>query len=260
MISSNSPVIYVEIANWDKYNPRTNAKRYSWFRFEAGFFGDEDLRDLSGPHLLVFIYLCCARTKGQATIAEIKIRHCATNARTTDEDVRAAVKILAERGLIILHDGPLASANEVVPTRTTSHDNVRPRTKSRLRTNVRTNERDNPPPASPDPTDLALADEWVDFARSRSDTARPNRDAYAKAVAQMRGLGLSPQDVRDTLAWIRGSDFWVKVAWSPVQLVKSKDGSRKLDTVRAQMAKTKPVAKTSTPFLTLEEIDALDRG
>jgi hypothetical protein len=122
-------------------------------------------------------------------------------------------------------------------------------------------EKSNPPrPAGPDPVDLELADEWAAFARSRSDTVRPNREAYAKAMAQMRGLGLSPQDIRDTLAWIRSDDFWSRVAWSPVSLVKSKGGSRKLDTVRAQMAKAKPVAKTSTPFLTLEEIDALDRG
>lgn len=93
----------------------------------------------------------------------------------------------------------------------------------------------SPPPPPPHPFDLELAEEWAAFARTKSDTVKPDRLKYADAIRRMRTLGLSEAEIRSTLAWIKADDFWSRVAWSPTQLVKSKGGIRKLDNVRAQM-------------------------
>lgn len=187
-------IFQIEICNWDKYNPRSDAKRWSWFRFQADFFGDEDLRDLPGPHLLVFVYLCCKRANSREKIAEFKLRHCAAAARTSEEDAQQAIHTLASRGLIVLREISRTDPNVDVRERTDSDESESPRTDP-FPTDVRTNGRTSlcPPLAadddSPDrfgPSDLVAI--WNEhrgsLAKARmTDKRRPKAAARIKENA-----------------------------------------------------------------------------
>jgi hypothetical protein len=120
----HNSTLHVEIVSWNKYNPRADAKKWSWFRFQNDFFDDEDLCDLSAAHLLVFVYLCCYRAKTLSPVFEVKVRHCALKARTSIEDAERAILTLVERGLIVLHAQP----SQEVPERTDPNADVRERT------------------------------------------------------------------------------------------------------------------------------------
>lgn len=51
------------VNNWAKYNPRTDRKNYSWFRFENTFFIDPHLYSLSVESKMFLIYLFCEASK-----------------------------------------------------------------------------------------------------------------------------------------------------------------------------------------------------
>lgn len=145
---------HVEICNWDKYNPRSDAKNWSWFRFQVDFFDDEDLDDLPGSHLLVFIYLCCKRAKSPDRIVELKPRHCAKKARTTVADVELALRSLADLGLVKIHTDTNADVRERTDTNATGPD-----------TNADVRERPNP-----FPTDVTLRND-TDVTNERTGNA-----------------------------------------------------------------------------------------
>lgn len=156
------PIIQIEICNWDKYNPRADAKKWAWFRFQVDFFDDEDLDDLPGPHLLVFVYLCCKRAKSPDNIVEIKVRHCAKKARTTVADVSAALRGLADLGLIKVHNNTYVDVRARTdpnvdvrerpnPYPTIRYDTLRNDTDDTIRTDVRKPSASCPPSAEQAP-------------------------------------------------------------------------------------------------------------
>ena len=90
---------------------------------------------------------------------------------------------------------------------------------------------------TPLPCDYALGDSWWDFAYSVVPTMKRNREASANAIRLMREVdGLTEAQIRETLEFIRGDQFWRQQALSPVALRgRSKNGLKKLENVRLAM-------------------------
>ena len=123
----------IEIVNWDKYNPRSEAKAWSWFRLENDFFDDDDLFDLSASQVLVFLFCCCRRSKAGSSVFKLNPGQAAQKTRTTTDDVLSTLALLVERVKVQIHEPH-------VRPRTSTHASVRENTDPSP-TNVRTYER-----------------------------------------------------------------------------------------------------------------------
>lgn len=87
---------------------------------------------------------------------------------------------------------------------------------------------------------------WSKFAQEVmpwKKAASINVDAYAKAIDRM--MKLLPKDTtpEHVLNFVRNDDFWRDKATSPPNLIQSRKGHRKLDTVLVQMQKAAPPAE-----------------
>ncbi len=67
-----SDSIEIKILNWEKYNPRSDVKKPSWFRLENSLFDNPDFYEFSHEELCAMIYIFCMASKknsnGDATI------------------------------------------------------------------------------------------------------------------------------------------------------------------------------------------------
>lgn len=94
----------VEIINWDKYNPRNDAKAWSWFRMQNDFLEDPDFDDLLAADLLVFVFLCSCRSKAAKPIFKVSLKQAAERARCSTADVEHALRIFEAQGKIKVHE------------------------------------------------------------------------------------------------------------------------------------------------------------
>lgn len=60
----------IEILNWEKQNPRKDAKRYSWFRFENDFFKNDEFFHMSHTTRSLLVFLMC-----EVSQKNVKILH-----------------------------------------------------------------------------------------------------------------------------------------------------------------------------------------
>jgi hypothetical protein len=111
------------------------------------------------------------------------------------------------------------------------------------------------PPAPPDPLDLALVNNWAEYARAESATARPDVEAWCDAVRLLRRDGFTHEELAAMLAFARADDeFWRGKATSLVALrSRSKNGLLKAENLRNAMRAAQrlqrgaPAAPTSKP-------------
>ncbi len=164
---SSSAVLRVEIVQWAKYNPRTEAKAWSWFRLDNDFFTDPDFYDLTTAQLLVFVYLCCRQSKAGGTVFKLNPRQTAETVKSDPETILETLRVFEALGKIRIL--PLDEARR----RTSTYVDVRestftPKSVPYERTNERTNETDgqevdsevdSPSPAK-SPSPMRLAELW----------------------------------------------------------------------------------------------------
>jgi hypothetical protein len=164
----------VEIVNWDKYNPRHDAKKWSWWRFQNDLFDDEDLEDLTKTDIIVFAFLCCRRNKAAKPVFDVKAEKSCKRARCTLNEFIDSANNLENLGLVKIH--------------------VRERT----RTNVDVRER-----TDPYPTD-GRTDVVTKRARTSTDVPPINPTSKAVALAPL----FAPTPSPDALEEPRGADVW----------------------------------------------------
>lgn len=93
-------------------------------------------------------------------------------------------------------------------------------------------------PASPDPTDLALATKWAEYAKAESKTAKPKLDEWCDAVRLLRRDGFSIEELEAMLAFAReDAEFWKDKATSLTGLRtrSKKNGLLKAENLRNSM-------------------------
>lgn len=66
-------LIRISILNWEKFNPRSDRNNYSWFRFQNGFFHDQEVFGLGNLEKLLFIFVCCEASKKNS--GQVELRH-----------------------------------------------------------------------------------------------------------------------------------------------------------------------------------------
>lgn len=118
----------IEILNYEKFNPRGDSKKPSWFRFENNFFFSQSMFDLSNDARLVWIFIICYASQKNAGSIQIDSAYISHHAKVSEKQVEEAVKKLEEKQCLKVIRATLA------------RDSHGSRTKSHA-TNV-TNERD----------------------------------------------------------------------------------------------------------------------
>lgn len=89
------------VVNWEKFNPRKDLKRPSWFRFENEFFVDPDFFDLDNGSKLVWIYLLCeASRRNREGKIDINVGLAASILKLEQTHVSETIKILIEMSVI----------------------------------------------------------------------------------------------------------------------------------------------------------------
>lgn len=91
------------ISNWAKYNPRSDRANYSWFRFENGFFNDQDIFGLTESEQLTFIFLCCEASKRNDPALELRLDYIALQRKKTPEEILNHLQVLSSCRLIAVN-------------------------------------------------------------------------------------------------------------------------------------------------------------
>ncbi len=257
-IPSWKTAVQIEITKWDKYNPRTDAKSWAWFRMQNDFFEDPDLFDVGATGLLCFIYLCCLRSKsGPAAVFKVNPRQMAQKCRCDIKAVLMAIDELAALEKIVIRE-----AYVDVRGRTDPNVDVRERPDP-YPTNVTERNGTNgtngtlatvkPPRARPrvDPkplkathseSDLAVGSSWLEYALVempwKSDDPSWTALAFAEGLAKVRrATGVSDEGLVELLRFVSADDFWRDKACSPAGLLKksARNGERKIDNILVRM-------------------------
>lgn len=100
-MSKVQEIVSIEIPNWDKYNPRKDIKRMSFFRLEADIFEDQKFFSLGhlDKVLLLFIYTrCCKQGSGKTSV---NIRQASAMTSIRVDHVRAGINRLEKNQLLI---------------------------------------------------------------------------------------------------------------------------------------------------------------
>lgn len=94
-------LVQVTVLNWDKYNPRTDRKNHSWFRFQNNFFTDPKLYGLTDSQIILLQMCWCEASESGATKFIMNMDFLATVRKTQLLNIEADFTALRKRGLII---------------------------------------------------------------------------------------------------------------------------------------------------------------
>lgn len=268
-------VYLLSVNNWKDYNPRGDVKRPSWFRLEASFFAGPKFFG-TPPHTRnVAIAIFCTRTTERKEEFEFKSGYAAQHLGISEEEICAAVELLAAMDVITLRartdtsrgrdadvtstsrgrDADDTSTCKDVSLRDGTGRDVLTPTESTLESGGRRapdalevsqggagGKRKPPPQPQPlEPDDLAIATSWAEFAREVSTTVRPNVPTWAQTVRLMRVSDkLTHDEIREMLAFAKDDAFWRdKAASLPGMRLRSKGGLLKHENLRAAMTRAR---------------------
>jgi hypothetical protein len=95
---------------------------------------------------------------------------------------------------------------------------------------------------TPDPLDLAFANEWAAYAKEVSPTVRPDANKWAYTLQLLKERdGVTDQELVDMLAFVKDDAFWRNQAASLEGLrSKSKNGLKKFENILAAMKQRRP--------------------
>lgn len=89
-------LIEVEVANWEKYNPRSDVKRNSWFRFENDIVTDDRFYTFTHEELLAYVYVLSTCSKRGAPRIQVNLEHVVRAARISPRAMISALDKLQE--------------------------------------------------------------------------------------------------------------------------------------------------------------------
>ncbi len=74
-INTKVTEIYVEILNWERFNPRKDVKHNSWFRCDHSLFEHPDFHDFTHSDIIVWLYLLCLASKKNSSCVTVYTNH-----------------------------------------------------------------------------------------------------------------------------------------------------------------------------------------
>lgn len=113
----------IKVNDWEKFNPRTDSKNHTWFRFQNSFFTKSF--SLSPEEQRLFIYLCCLCSQERKSTINLDTDLGLTLLKRKRPQIIQDLKGLEERGFITLSNGPdnskLHEVTSKVPVPTDIH-------------------------------------------------------------------------------------------------------------------------------------------
>lgn len=122
-------IIEIEVVNWEKYNPRSDRAKHSWFRLQNDIVTEPKFHGLSAGQKFIAICLLAEASKGNGK-AKVVVAWLCDQLKVKTTDISRTVNQLVTAGVLLVTDR--------LPVDTANTHNFQ----SSLTTNERTNERD----------------------------------------------------------------------------------------------------------------------
>lgn len=172
-------LIEYSINNWEKYNPRTDRKNYTWFRMENNFFTDPCTFSLDAKQKLMLIYLFCEASKKGKAKSILNLTMAANITGCSEKEVGKALQVIESLGFISICHPKDAKRRQKTP-------------KDGLRTYERTNERTNR--AAAFSSDIKTIIEFFNDATGKK--YKPNSKEASKLITQLLKDSFSIDDFK----------------------------------------------------------------
>lgn len=92
--------IDITINNWDKYQPRKDLTKLSWFRLETDLFDGESYFKLKNNGLVLFIFLLSKAAKSNNPAISINLDFVCEKLKLKKDDILGTIDILKENQLV----------------------------------------------------------------------------------------------------------------------------------------------------------------
>lgn len=102
-------VLEVEIKNWNKFNPRSDAKSCAWFRMSNDFFNDPEFYGASLEARMLWMFLLCSASKKMSPKIKINTQMIADNLAVRVESIDFALEALFHIGCLLAQDARVIS-------------------------------------------------------------------------------------------------------------------------------------------------------
>lgn len=93
-------LIELKIANWEKFNPRSDRTITIWFRLDNSFFHDQKLWSLTDGARLTYLFLLCEASKIQNCVIKVNLEMVAMLRKSTRAKIIQEIKELEELGVV----------------------------------------------------------------------------------------------------------------------------------------------------------------
>lgn len=123
----------IQVINWAKYNPRTDAKKPTWFRMENSFFTGPKYFDLNAGQKLLLVIILSSVSQSCGESVRLNYAYLQSFTGLNWAEISETVQIYIDRGV-------LCETRKV--TLRDPHRSVRDSPATNERTNVRTNRRE----------------------------------------------------------------------------------------------------------------------
>lgn len=103
--------IEIEILNWEKYNPRGDVKKPSWFRFENSLIDDPQYFKWSAEELKALIYILSMASRKNSSRVSLYLEHADDVCNISEVTIRNVLqKMVLKQTLTVLKDSRAESA------------------------------------------------------------------------------------------------------------------------------------------------------
>tara|TARA_R110000868_G_scaffold62962_2_gene189933 strand:- start:1446 stop:2384 length:939 start_codon:yes stop_codon:yes gene_type:complete len=210
----------IEILNWDKFNPRTDVKASSWFRFEHNVFFDPEWDAFDGMEIAVWSYLLAfASFKRGKCKFDYDADSISKYARVPIEKVFSAIEKLVEKQCIKLINP--AHVTRAVRARTVDVS-LRDETDGTVRDGTRRTVRyvtNSPPPQATAPV-AELRDAFLESYRNEFKREYPGWGAKENGMAAKWLKSISLENAKRLCAlYPKWNDPWVTKQGHPLGIL-----------------------------------------
>lgn len=138
----------LEVINFEKFNPRTDRKKHSWFRLENDFINDEKLFKLSPIEKFVWVCILAYRSNKCDQIFDLDLEYLADQLDVKEDIISSTIQKLSKSKAMIIHE-VVTTGNQLVSTGSPTYE--------------RTNEQTNGRKAATDADEISneLKDQWI---------------------------------------------------------------------------------------------------
>ena len=108
----------IKITNWEKFNPRGDSKRPSWFRCENDFFTSQSIYGLTASQKLVWLLCMCLASKKNGGAITVLVSYAASLTGASESEVFEAIEKLEQRQCLTSNLHEVVRACQIYPLRT----------------------------------------------------------------------------------------------------------------------------------------------